>query len=57
MKDRKKKFALIGKPDTVWFGDIDDTAVNVVVVEAKSHDHASIGVPQCLAYMGQCLMI
>ncbi|KAJ5828037.1 uncharacterized protein N7525_006290 [Penicillium rubens] len=53
VKYDKKKFALVGKPDyAVWYGNIDDTAVNIVVVEAKSQNSAGQGVPQCLAYMG-----
>lgn len=58
VKYDKKKFALVGKPDyAVWYGNIDDTAVNIVVVEAKSQNSAGQGVPQCLAYMGEYLMI
>ncbi|KAJ5535389.1 hypothetical protein N7527_001643 [Penicillium freii] len=49
----KKKFTLVGKPDyAVWYGNVNDTAVNIVIVEAKSQNSASKGVPQCLAYMG-----
>ncbi|KAJ5209159.1 hypothetical protein N7449_003538 [Penicillium cf. viridicatum] len=53
VKYEKKEFALVGKPDyAVWYGNVDDTAVNIVVVEAKSQNAACKGVPQCLAYMG-----
>ncbi|CAG8900610.1 unnamed protein product [Penicillium nalgiovense] len=49
VKYEKKKFALVGKPDyAVWYGNADDTAVNIVVVEAKSPNSAGKGV----AYMG-----
>lgn len=54
VKYEKKKFALVGKPDyAVWYGNADDTAVNIVVVEAKSPNSAGKGV----AYMGEYLMI
>ncbi|KAJ5822724.1 hypothetical protein N7447_005064 [Penicillium robsamsonii] len=50
---QKKKFALVGKPDyAVWYGNVDDIAVNIVIMEAKSQNSTSQGVPQCLAYMG-----
>ncbi|KAJ5120887.1 uncharacterized protein N7515_010275, partial [Penicillium bovifimosum] len=49
---RKKQFILVGKPEyAVWYGDVNDTAVNVVIVRAKSPLSASEGIPQCLAYM------
>ncbi|KAJ5401085.1 hypothetical protein N7465_011574 [Penicillium sp. CMV-2018d] len=48
----EKKFALVGKPDyAVWHGNVDDIAVNIIVVEAKSQDSASKGVPECITYM------
>ncbi|KAJ5458273.1 hypothetical protein N7475_009661 [Penicillium sp. IBT 31633x] len=53
VRHEQKKFALIGKPDyAVWYGKVDDTAVNIVVVEAKSIGSAGKGIPQCLGYMG-----
>jgi hypothetical protein len=39
VKYEKKKFALVGEPHyAVWYGNVNDTAVNIVVVEAKSVD-------------------
>ncbi|KAJ5507427.1 hypothetical protein N7527_009570 [Penicillium freii] len=36
VKYDKKEFALVGKPDyAVRYGNVDDTAVNIVVVEAR----------------------
>ncbi|KAJ5398769.1 hypothetical protein N7465_009258 [Penicillium sp. CMV-2018d] len=56
VKYDKEEFALVGKPDyAVWYGNVDDTAVNIVVVEAKARNSANNGIPQCLAYMGKYL--
>lgn len=45
---------LCGRPDYGrWHGEVQDTAINVVIVEAKKTDKVSSGVPQCLGYMGQ----
>ncbi|KAJ6183701.1 hypothetical protein N7519_005002 [Penicillium mononematosum] len=46
VKYEKKRLALVGKPDfAVWYGNVNDTAVNIAVVEAKSVDSAGKGVP------------
>lgn len=52
--DPTMKCNLLGRPDYgVWYGEVEETAVNVVVVEAKRVGHSSSGVAQCLAYMGK----
>ncbi|KAJ6007859.1 hypothetical protein N7540_011835 [Penicillium herquei] len=46
-----KEFELHGRPDyAFWYGRIEETELNVVVVEAKHQDQP--GLKQCLAYMG-----
>ena len=53
-----QRYRLVGKPDyALWYGEIEETAVNVVIVEAKRRHYASTGLPQCLAYMGTYLII
>ncbi|KAJ5173439.1 hypothetical protein N7492_006032 [Penicillium capsulatum] len=53
-KDRGTKCNLSGKPDyAIWYGEVEGTAVNVVVVEAKKSGDSSRGVAQCLGYMGE----
>ncbi|KAJ5783291.1 hypothetical protein N7457_005065 [Penicillium paradoxum] len=53
VKFEKRDMNLVGKPDyAVWYGNPNDTAVNVVVVEAKGEGNAGKGMSQCLAYMG-----
>ncbi|KAJ5497427.1 hypothetical protein N7463_009414 [Penicillium fimorum] len=48
-----KNYTLVGKPDyTVWYGESEQTALNVVVVEAKRRYFAGNGLVQCLGYMG-----
>lgn len=52
----KKSYKLVGRPDySVWYGDYEDTTLNVFVVEAKRRYFAADGLVQCLAYMGGCL--
>jgi hypothetical protein len=56
VKHKGKKWNLNGKSDyTVWYGDIDDVAVNVVIVEAKGEGKGTTGLPQTLGYMGKSL--
>ncbi|KAJ6006777.1 hypothetical protein N7451_004721 [Penicillium sp. IBT 35674x] len=53
VKHQGKKWNLNGKPDyAVWYGEVDDVAVNVVIVEAKAEGRAMTGLPQALGYMG-----
>ncbi|KAJ5464104.1 hypothetical protein N7475_007239 [Penicillium sp. IBT 31633x] len=48
-----KRYKLIGKPDyAIWYGEVGETAVNIVIVEAKRRYLAANGLVQCLAYMG-----
>ncbi|KAJ5908571.1 hypothetical protein N7495_001253 [Penicillium taxi] len=50
--ERERKYMLSGRPDYhLWYGSQADTAVNVVVVEAKRPGLAGLGVGQALAYM------
>lgn len=52
VKWKGETFTLTGRPDYgVWYGDKEEIEVNVIVVEAKRPDDASLGVPQALAYM------
>ncbi|OQE44596.1 hypothetical protein PENCOP_c002G02772 [Penicillium coprophilum] len=54
----KQDMNLVGKPDyAVWYGNANDTAVNVVVVEAKGMGNAGQGMIQCLAYMGEYFLL
>lgn len=58
VRHEKQQYALVGRPDyAVWYGNDNEVAVNIVVMEAKSADDAGRGIPQCLAYMGQYLII
>ena len=53
-----RRHRLVREPDyAVWYGEIEETGVNVVIVEAKRRQYASTGLPQCLAYMGKYLII
>lgn len=53
-----KRYKLIGKPDyAIWYGEVGETAVNIVIVEAKRRYLAANGLVQCLAYMGKWLII
>ncbi|KAJ5765665.1 hypothetical protein N7520_005224 [Penicillium odoratum] len=46
-----KEVKLTGRPDyTVWYGDDDDLAVNIVMMEVKATDLALTGVPQALGH-------
>ncbi|KAJ6125720.1 hypothetical protein N7523_003340 [Penicillium sp. IBT 18751x] len=56
--ERKKgRHRLVGKSDyAVWYGEIEETELKVVVVEAKKRDYVSPSLPQCLAYMGKYLI-
>ncbi|KAJ5889037.1 hypothetical protein N7495_009078 [Penicillium taxi] len=48
-----EKIMICGKPDYVaWYGEKEEIAVNVLIVEAKTRGSASNGFSQCLAYMG-----
>ncbi|KAJ5106188.1 hypothetical protein N7456_002863 [Penicillium angulare] len=50
---QNKRYKLVGKPDyAVWYGEIEEIALNVVICEAKRFGHTSSGFSQCLAYMG-----
>jgi hypothetical protein len=58
VKYKGTKCILSGKPDyCVWYGQKEEVAVSVVVVEAKTEESASTGVAQTLAYMGKYLTI
>ncbi|KAJ5967220.1 hypothetical protein N7501_003468 [Penicillium viridicatum] len=47
------KYDLVGRPDySLWYGNEEDVAVSIVVVEAKGGAGASSGVSQTLGYMG-----
>lgn len=52
--DRGKKCSVSGRPDyAIWYGVLQETAVNLVVVEAKRRRDTSRGAAQCLGYMGE----
>lgn len=58
VKYKGTKCILSGKPDyCVWYGQKEEVAVSVVVVEAKTEESATTGVAQTLAYMGKYLTI
>ncbi|KAJ5926428.1 hypothetical protein N7516_008201 [Penicillium verrucosum] len=47
------KYDLVGRPDySLWYGDEEDVAVSIVVVETKGGAGPSTGVSQTLGYMG-----
>ncbi|KAJ9349639.1 hypothetical protein C8Q69DRAFT_440608 [Paecilomyces variotii] len=49
---KKQPVLLSGKADySIWYED-HGMSTNLVICEAKDLGHASIGIPQCLAYMG-----
>lgn len=49
-----KRYKLVGKPDyAIWYGEVEETALNIVIVEAKRRFPAPSGLVQCLAYMGE----
>ncbi|KXG52772.1 uncharacterized protein PGRI_080280 [Penicillium griseofulvum] len=49
----KKDYRLVGQPDyAVWYGEIEETALNVVVAEAKKRHMTGTCLIQCLGYMG-----
>lgn len=55
---KKKLHQVTGRPDyAVWYGeeeqDEDHHELNIVIIEAKSRDLVSQGVPQALGYMGK----
>ncbi|KAJ5096704.1 hypothetical protein N7456_007425 [Penicillium angulare] len=48
-----KRIRLVGNPDyAVWYGQVEDIDVNVIVFEAKRRGNTSLGLAQCLGYMG-----
>ncbi|KAJ6119882.1 hypothetical protein N7523_004162 [Penicillium sp. IBT 18751x] len=56
VKHKGKKCNLNGKPDyAVWYGEVDDVALNVVIVEAKGEGRGNTGLPQTLGYMAKSL--
>lgn len=58
VKWNKKDYRLVRKPDyAVWYGEVEETALNVVVVEAKKRHMAGTGLIQCLGYMGEYLAL
>ncbi|CAG7972631.1 unnamed protein product [Penicillium salamii] len=47
-----KTHAILGRPDyAIWYGEEEDTDLNVVIIEAKRPSSSSLGIPQALAYM------